>query len=382
MKNRHLTAGIVILFLIFSGLPTAVYAQNEADPSADYLTANPDDCHYGTSVNITGGVVNLGISYIVMDDAHVTTGDEVIYNFNVSTSITGFIIKLRMRSSSNGDLVTANVWVDSYSVGVLTSSSNTFDWKSTTFSGLALNGPHTLHIRFVGTQNFANLHIDKVQVTNMLGNNLYLDQAENYDGGGSSVDTVEPVVLAYFYDDASPVGTPQPVSDDSAETESGTTYYLSGGGSAVAQETWTAENPQDHTLSMEVVSTIDADLGNNMEYDIVSVYATLDISIAPDPHDVGTTDPVPGSHNYYGTIESIDAIPDPSCEFYYWKIDDTLSSIINPIDVEMEEDHTLKAYFLDPSIVPIFNTVGLIVLIASLIVTAGFLIRRRTAEKA
>lgn len=61
----------------------------------------------------------------------------------------------------------------------------------------------------------------------------------------------------------------------------------------------------------------------------------------------GTTDPPPGSYDYTeGTVVTVTAIPDADYEFDYWILDDTTYTT-NPINVTMNTDHTLTAYFTE-----------------------------------
>lgn len=63
----------------------------------------------------------------------------------------------------------------------------------------------------------------------------------------------------------------------------------------------------------------------------------------------GTTDPPPGNHTYrYGKAAIVTAIPDPLYLFYSWNLDGAIV-FSNPINVTMDSNHTLKAYFGTPA---------------------------------
>ena len=63
----------------------------------------------------------------------------------------------------------------------------------------------------------------------------------------------------------------------------------------------------------------------------------------------GTTDPPPGNHTYrYGKVVTVAAIPDPLYLFYSWNLDGA-TVFSNPINVTMDSNHTLKAYFGTPA---------------------------------
>jgi len=61
----------------------------------------------------------------------------------------------------------------------------------------------------------------------------------------------------------------------------------------------------------------------------------------------GTTNPVPGSYNYTaGTIVNVTAIPDTNCYLQYWELDTlNIGAVINPMNVTMDTNHTLRAVF-------------------------------------
>ena len=60
----------------------------------------------------------------------------------------------------------------------------------------------------------------------------------------------------------------------------------------------------------------------------------------------GTTDPIPGIHNYEsGTVVSVTAIPDTNYLLDHWELDGVWN-YSNPISVTMNSDHTLHAVFV------------------------------------
>jgi len=59
----------------------------------------------------------------------------------------------------------------------------------------------------------------------------------------------------------------------------------------------------------------------------------------------GTTDPTPGTYTYgCGESVTVTAIPDSNYDFEYWVLDGA-TFYNNPITVNMNSDHTLKAHF-------------------------------------
>jgi len=61
----------------------------------------------------------------------------------------------------------------------------------------------------------------------------------------------------------------------------------------------------------------------------------------------GTTDPPPGSYDYYqGTVVPVDAIPDSGWELNHWLLDDINVGSTDPYDVTMNSDHNLTAVFV------------------------------------
>jgi len=60
----------------------------------------------------------------------------------------------------------------------------------------------------------------------------------------------------------------------------------------------------------------------------------------------GTTNPSPGLYNYVvGDTASVLAIPDENYAFDHWELDDVNVGSDNPIEILMDSDHTLQAFF-------------------------------------
>ncbi|MEM3699768.1 MAG: DNRLRE domain-containing protein [Candidatus Bathyarchaeia archaeon] len=60
----------------------------------------------------------------------------------------------------------------------------------------------------------------------------------------------------------------------------------------------------------------------------------------------GTTNPTSGTYTYSnGTTVQVAAIPSPGYQFDYWVLDGSPAGSVNPINVLMDRDHTLKAVF-------------------------------------
>jgi hypothetical protein len=60
----------------------------------------------------------------------------------------------------------------------------------------------------------------------------------------------------------------------------------------------------------------------------------------------GTTSPAPGTYEYdEGSTVSVTAYPDSGYSLYYWTLDGAWQQGVNPINVTMDKDHTLVAYF-------------------------------------
>ena len=79
----------------------------------------------------------------------------------------------------------------------------------------------------------------------------------------------------------------------------------------------------------------------------------------------GTTNPAPGSYTYdEGTVVSVTAIPEANYKFDHWELDGGFYSNESTVDVTMDSDHELKAFFeyvppLSVSIEPSSATIDL-----------------------
>jgi len=60
----------------------------------------------------------------------------------------------------------------------------------------------------------------------------------------------------------------------------------------------------------------------------------------------GTTDPPPGNYTYdEGTVVSVTALPEANYQFDYWELDGVFYSNQSTVEVVMDSDHELKAFF-------------------------------------
>ena len=60
----------------------------------------------------------------------------------------------------------------------------------------------------------------------------------------------------------------------------------------------------------------------------------------------GTTDPPPGNYTYdKGTIVSVTAIPEENYQFDHWELNGVFYSNQSTVEVVMDRDHELKAFF-------------------------------------
>jgi len=89
-------------------------------------------------------------------------------------------------------------------------------------------------------------------------------------------------------------------------------------------------------------------IGDGTIYDAVGAGSpphTLSISAS----DHGTTDPAPGSHTYdYGEVVTVKATADYGYGFDYWDLDGGMY-MQNPIEITMDQTHTLEAHFKSTS---------------------------------
>jgi hypothetical protein len=75
---------------------------------------------------------------------------------------------------------------------------------------------------------------------------------------------------------------------------------------------------------------------------------SLSISTANANPPLGTTSPAPGTYSYpYGKVVTVTAIPNPDYEFNSWVLDYQVLNGPNPINVTMNFNHSLTAFFDD-----------------------------------
>jgi len=87
------------------------------------------------------------------------------------------------------------------------------------------------------------------------------------------------------------------------------------------------------------------DVTMDANHTITAYFAAIEYILTIETTTGGTTDPAPGTYTHpEGASVVVTAIPDSGYEFDYWKLDGTTRTE-NPIDVLMDSDHTLTAYF-------------------------------------
>jgi len=113
-----------------------------------------------------------------------------------------------------------------------------------------------------------------------------------------------------------------------------------------------AEGSSDlHLFDTRLKDTSGADLLHTTIDGYFSNAVTYDLTIAVDGVG-GTTDPAPGVHTYAeDTVASVTAIPDSGYVFDHWELDASPAGSDNPIDVTMDADHSLTAFFAPPTMV-------------------------------
>lgn len=360
MKRRIFGVGFVTLILTLFVTGPNAYGQ---DPDVTIVNCNPSDVHYGNSVTVSGTVTNVGTCYIVLGDA---PGDTVDYDFNNPTGITGYKIKLRMRSSSGGDLVTAHVWLDAVGFQTVSTSLGSWTWVETTFPGVMSGGPHTLYVQFFAREGTAELEIDKVSVTNTSDNSVYSDEAENYDSGRYDIDAIHPSAINVKFYDGDPAGGgtqfgfivgQQSIYDRSDTIEGGQVYYLSEGGSDNFGDIWVSNTPSHHDIYVEIDTySEDLNTANNKEFDQASVYATMTIQFGNPYYPFATMSPSPGTHHYYGTNQQIQVFPGGNWAFHSWQKDGSpMWSTSNPEWILMSQDVSLVAWLVGSTVVSFTN---------------------------
>jgi hypothetical protein len=71
----------------------------------------------------------------------------------------------------------------------------------------------------------------------------------------------------------------------------------------------------------------------------------------------GTTDPAPGAYQYgFGTVVSVQANPGLGYQFDHWELDTVNVGSANPYSVTMDQNHTLKAFFVPKPQAPVGGT--------------------------
>lgn len=88
-------------------------------------------------------------------------------------------------------------------------------------------------------------------------------------------------------------------------------------------------------------------LGITMEanYTLVAVFARIEYTLYISVSEDGTSDPTPGNYTFYeGTSVSVTALPYTGYSFDYWLLDSNIT-YQNPLEVTMDYNHTLIAFF-------------------------------------
>lgn len=84
------------------------------------------------------------------------------------------------------------------------------------------------------------------------------------------------------------------------------------------------------------------DTNHTLQAVFTRITYTLTITTSPG----GTTDPIPGSHTYdAGTDASVQANPDTYYFFDHWELDGINVGSDNPINITMDKDHAIQAFF-------------------------------------
>lgn len=98
--------------------------------------------------------------------------------------------------------------------------------------------------------------------------------------------------------------------------------------------------PDDPSTNVNLQETSNAATFGNL---IIHPLYTLTIQTTAG----GTTNPAPGQHQYgFGTVVSVQAIPDPGFMLSYWTLDSVNVGASNPYSVTMDGNHTIKAFFV------------------------------------
>jgi hypothetical protein len=241
-------------------------------PNIDVAVSPPSPVGINDVVDVSAFIENYCcMCYIVLGD----NSDMVDYNFNLSSAIADYKVEARVRSS-NGNSLTANVWVDA--LGISPFSTNSTSWEVQTAAGVALgSGSHVLHVELVGGGDVdTDLHLDCLDFYKWDGSEWVLlirFEAEDYTGGGPSVDAIHPQnVTVQFYNgdpDAGGVqiGSDQIASDSLKTTVAGSTPILTAGGAATVSVNWTAGDVGNYQLYAKIIpDPLEANTGNNKAY--------------------------------------------------------------------------------------------------------------------
>jgi parallel beta-helix repeat protein len=326
----------------------------------------------------TAPITRTGDLYTLTEDISSSfTSAIIIQKNNIVLDGAGFALHGSAISKSNGinatgtnNVTITNFAIDSFDYGIFLSTSINSLIKGNTITGHTGAGIYLYYSSFNNvsrnklTSNFAGLRLDTANYNSISCNNVTSNSYGIYfiDSQGNQIfhnNFITNALNAYGTWDLGP-----PIPGNTWDNG-----YPSGG------NYWSDYNGIDANQDGIGDTPLTIDANNIDNYPLMQPYGTYGLTIEVNLLLGGTTNPSPGTYQYEtGTEIEVTATPSLGFMFAYWRLDsETISD--NSINVLLNHNVTLEAFFTPKEAVPVvpFGVIGtLLALIFTLIGFAWF----------